>query len=568
MTKTIVKNTIVKNTIVKNTKKTNKIKKTSSVFNFNNLFNTNNKSQSNTNNISQSNTHTKQSLKKKLSKLQDEYNLKKNKEIVNSYYSLNNPITSYLIKYNDNESKKLINNGFDNLGLVQSYPFPEIDEQIKSIDIVYNQHKELLKELKLKDITPIIKYSSEDLTRGIRTYLDNRFKDLPINLSNGFVKLWEILHTFNLMNETKCMNHTQSQTKLIQNRSFNVLHIAEAPGQMILCAKYYAEKKNSNITNYEWRANSLNPFNNEVKQHFSALKDNYKLMKNNPTKWLWGADNTGDITRVKNIKWIRNYINNKWLKNKWIINKDTNTNEEQLKKEQIKKEQVKLDLIIGDGGMGADTNSSYDLQKLDLAQVINVLAYSSIYGSCVIKHFTPYMINKPESIEATSFFISFIYLYYIAFEEVSLYKPYTSDITSGEFYIICKGFKGIDDTIINKLYTILNNFKVNKALFTKDTMPSTFIIQMLTFITLLTKYNIKGYEKQNYLLECYKNNKLVKKLKKTYTTKTSHLFKLSQTSQFKSTKNKTNCNYFLNEKEIETILIPRYNQWINLFEFE
>ena len=39
------------------------------------------------------------------------------------------------------------------------------------------------------------------------------------------------------------MNHTQSQTKLIQNRSFNVLHIAEAPGQMILCAKYYAEKK-------------------------------------------------------------------------------------------------------------------------------------------------------------------------------------------------------------------------------------------------------------------------------------------------------------------------------------
>ena len=39
-------------------------------------------------------------------------------------------------------------------------------------------------------------------------------------------------------------------------------------------------------------------------------------MRNNPNKWLWGADNTGDITRVKNIKWIRNYITNKWLKNK------------------------------------------------------------------------------------------------------------------------------------------------------------------------------------------------------------------------------------------------------------
>ena len=172
MTKTIVKNTIVKNTIVKNTKKTNKSKKTSSLFNFNNLFNTNTKSQSSKNTKSQSSKNIKSSLKKILSKLQDEYNLKKNKEIINSYYALNNPITSYLIKYNDNENKTLINNGFDNLELVQSYPFPEIDEQIKSIDIIYKQHKELLKELKLKDITPIIKYSSEDLTRGIRTYLD------------------------------------------------------------------------------------------------------------------------------------------------------------------------------------------------------------------------------------------------------------------------------------------------------------------------------------------------------------------------------------------------------------
>ena len=49
MTKTIVKNTIVKNTIVKNTKKTNKSKKTSTLFNFNNLFNTNTKSQSSKN---------------------------------------------------------------------------------------------------------------------------------------------------------------------------------------------------------------------------------------------------------------------------------------------------------------------------------------------------------------------------------------------------------------------------------------------------------------------------------------------------------------------------------------
>ena len=387
------------------------------------------------------------------------------------------------------------------------------------------------------------------------------------------------------MNEKKCNITIQTQNKtgnekISNKKSFNVLHIAEAPGQMILCAKYYAEKKNSYITNYEWRANSLNPFNSEVKKNFGALKDNYKLMRNNPNKWLWGADNTGDITRVKNIKWIRNYITNRWLKNKedkTNINTKTNTktNTEQIRKQQIKKETLKLDLIIGDGGMSADTNSIYDLQKLDLAQVINVLAYSNVGGSCVIKHFTPYMINKPETIHATSFFISFIYLYYISFEEVSLYKPYTSDITSGEFYVICKGFKGIDETIINKLYTILNTFKVNKALFKKDAIPDTFISEILTFITLLINYNIKGYEKQNYLLECYKNNKLLKK------SKTSKISKESKTSKGSKISNqsyipkktylfkpKTNCNHFLNEKEIENILIPRYNHWVKLFEFE
>ena len=108
-------------------------------------------------------------------------------------------------------------------------------------------------------------------------------------------------------------------------------------------------------------------------------------MKNNPNNWLWGQDDTGDITNTTNIKWFKNYINTKWL-----IHKND-----------------KLDLICGDGGLKTDYEPIL-LQKLDLAQVINVLAYSNIGGSCVIKHFTPYMINKPETIHATSFFISFI----------------------------------------------------------------------------------------------------------------------------------------------------------------
>jgi len=453
-----------------------------------------------------------------LNSLEKQYNLELYKETITSFYALNNPIISYLVKYNDVESKRLINNGFYNLELVPAYKLPEIEDTLKSIDLTFKIHQDLLKELKLKDIPKIVKYSSEDFTRGIRGFLDSRFKDLPINLSNGFVKLWEILHTFKLMEKSKP-----------SSQNMNVFHIAEAPGQMVMCAKYYAEKKHPYITNYQWRANSLNPYNYDSKTKFVGLKDNYRLIKTNPHKWLWGSDNTGDITRVHNIKSFKKYIDTKWLKQKGQYLKNQLVNEH-------------LNLIIGDGGLSADTNSAYVLQKLDLAQVITVIACSSIGGSCVIKHFTSYMINKPETLDATSFFISFMYLYYIAFDEVNLFKPYTSDATSGEFYVICKGFKGIDENQLEKLYYILDKFKTNYAIFPKEVIPESFIKQIYNFLDVLTKLNIKGYEKQNYLLNCYKDSKLNKEYN-------------------------TMCKTFMNEKNIENILIPRYNKWIKMYEF-
>ena len=505
--------------------------KKQSILNLNTLLNNDNKttkkskkqsSQHNSKSKHKSNTYIPKLTSISLNSLEKQYNIELYKDTITSFYALNNPITTYLVKYNDAESKRLIKNGFYNLELVPAYTFPEIEDTLKTIDLTFKLHQDLLKELKLKDIPKIVKYASEDFTRGIRGFLDSRYKDLPINLSNGFVKLWEILHTFKLMDKT----HTKSQSQ-----TMNVFHIAEAPGQMVMCAKYYAEKKLPNITNYEWRANSLNPYNFNIKTKFAGLRDDYRLIKTNPQKWLWGADNTGDITRVNNIKSFKKYIDTKWLK-----------------------EGSTLDLIIGDGGLSADTNPAYVLQKLDLAQVITVIACSSIGGSCVIKHFTSYMINKPETLEATSFFISFMYLYYIAFEEVNLFKPYTSDATSGEFYVICKRFKGIDENQLNKLYTILDKFKTNYAIFPKEVIPEAFIKQIYNFLDVLTKYNIKGYEKQNFLLKCYKDIQSNKSHTKLNT-------KLNESYN-------TICKTFMNEKNIENILIPRYNQWIKMNEFE
>ena len=366
-----------------------------------------------------------------------------------------------------------------------------------------------------------VKYATEDMTRGLSKFISNRYSaKLPnATISNGFIKLWECLSLFNLIPSAK------------STKTFRVFHICEAPGQMILACKYFTEQKRKNITDYEWIANSLNPFNHENKMKYGkVVSDDYGLIRKNQQKWLWGADNTGDITRVKNIKWFRKYIHDNMSG-------------------------FGLDLIVGDGGLGTG-NDTLLLQKLDLAQVITVLACSAKGGACVIKHFTPYMTNHPETLDATGFFVSFLYMYYVAFEEVSLFKPYSSNPDSGEFYVVGKGFTGVDDEQLERLYKILDNFKVNNALIPKDMIPETFILQINGFIDMMADYNIQGMEKTNLLLTCYANN--------ANTANTKH----GKNYMSEKTNKLLHCDNFLDEDNIETILVPRYNQWIKIYQFE
>ena len=63
-----------------------------------------------------------------------------------------------------------------------------------------------------------------------------------------------------------------------------------------------------------------------------------------------------------------------------------------------------MDLIIGDGGLSTGMEPLL-LQKLDLAQLIMVLACSKVGGCCVIKHFTPYIKRHLDTFNASYFFV-------------------------------------------------------------------------------------------------------------------------------------------------------------------
>ena len=441
--------------------------------------------------------------------------------IYNVVYGFSNPVASILLRYFDKETKVILNQGFKNFKLCDKFKININNVLTKKlyniVDLLKIANNNLLIKTKKNKLPQIITYARKDLTRNLAQYISykNKEKDIKLqidSISNAYTKIWEILSTFNLI--------SQSSDKT----SLKIFHICEAPGQMVLATQHYVKTrcKNINSRKYDWRANSLNPNNQDIQDSFGdVFGDKYDVIKNNPKKWIWGADNTGDITNVENIKWYRNYIRENWL---------TDVEE-------------KLDLITADGGIDTE-NDLLLLQKLDLSQAIMVLSCSNYGGSCIVKHFLPYMYSNLDSIYGEGFFIGYLYLYYLAFEEVILYKPYTSNYGSGEFYVIGKGFKGIDEKDLERLYEILTNFKTNSAIISRENIPESFIYQVNKFaedvMLLMYKYKVKSL----LLLTCNENKNSKNKVKE-----------------------EMKCETFLDDKNIQTLLKPRFNIWLKKFKY-
>ena len=518
----------------------------------------------------------------------------KKNEVVDNFYSLNKFINHTMLKYNQHQSKLILNHTLDSglklskktinymrksgtqsdtqsgtqlllddSGTDSSDTSKLLDTDI-DLNIVakyYNRIKlalqvrnNLLDKSDFESAPSIIRYNINDFGSGISHFINYKYKSLPLKIEMSFLKQWEILNTFRLMPE----NLT----------SFNVLFLCEPSQQSIMACQYWVTQRCPilKLENYHWYANTLNPHNSSNKKGIHKLhedaydldmidnKDN-KDNKDNENKWLWGDDNSGDITNVKNLKSIQKQIQDKLAPTK-----------------------QKLDLIIGNGNIndkyngGSFINDNFkdtilteydelDIQKMEISQVIAVIANSSIGGSCCVKHYIPYKnLNKidednkdkkhtiqitndnteTETIKTNWMFISYLYIYYLCFETMSLYKPMSSFADNGEFYVICRDFKGVNKTMLNKLYSKLNKFKVNDTLIEKNTIPEAFIMQLNEFLMKMSDVNVETIEKQNLVLTCFKslNEKVA------------------------------NCDYFLNKKIIHTMLIPKYKEWINIFNFE
>ena len=552
--------------------------------------------------------------------------------LLDRYISFNSNINTRLIKYQTPVLQ--INTK------LPSYYYDDITSFYKQVDnsyIIRNNIVELVnsklypnKYVPGRDegvMPEIVTRVFSQYTRGISAYLSEHYPIPPEisnvkTVSNGFCKLWEIYHVFDIFGDCKRKNIEP-----------NVLHFCEAPGQWIIATRYFlskrfpeymklpnninnvakniksiknifdidirigggydnkysrkqkyninikkkltrkqskkngiksksrTSKKMSNkkdqlndlnwvfkkisnkkdvnlqpvrvfrdrkddkyqkqpdiIADYNWFANSLNPNCQLNYRDFGdnfTIKDEYKIIKNNANRWIWGADNSGNITRSINIKWYSDFM---------------------------KKTGKKVTLVTGDAGLTTDADPIL-LQKLEIAQMIMVLATCGIGGSCVIKHFTPYMKSDPTgSIKSFGTFYNMLYTYYQVFDYVSLFKPYCSNPNSGEFYIIGKGFKGISDNNLDKFYEIIDNFQLNQCWIPESDIPHKFVQQINNFLSDMAQFNKFALDSSILVLTCLYN----------------------EDKEFRSL---SGCNDFLDEKKLYNMQVQQFKHWIKEHNF-
>jgi len=509
--------------------------------------------------------------------------LNKQDEILDKFYALDIPVNLKFIQYGDNLSRHInttIFNNYSQTTISSSGTLSNsnntinyaVNNTINEFDVLYIYYNKIKLALQVKNklledidfnnystsIPKIINYTTYNFSIGLCEFLNTKYKDLPITIDDSFVKLWEILYIFNLIPHNVV--------------NYKILHLCETTGQQIICSKFWAQKycPKLKMENYEWMANSINPYytinkpemgnvngnkfdlSNLINNPDKSLPkiDEFGLIKNNYDKWLWGNDNTGNIINITNIKNIVNYIRTKWLiKNDTIVKID--------KIDKIIKND-KLHLIICDDNAKINNSSTdtFKMQKMELSHVVTIIACSSIGGNCCVKHFIPYKNidiynnSNTNTIDSSIFFIGYLYMYFIAFDSMSLYKPNSSNIDNGEFYVICKGFNGIDDKQLNNLYTILDNFKLNNTIIEKEYIPESFLKQINNFLEAISNLNIISIEKQNLLLTCYKNSA------------ETDIKKYQQTNKI------LKCDNFFDKGKIDDMLVPKYKEWTKIFTFK
>lgn len=401
---------------------------------------------------------------------------------------------------------------------VQPYKYQETQETTQRLTKVINCNsmKWLDKQTKNQDIVDVI----DGFARGISNIINSKYQQ-QYKVSNAYVKLWEIYETFDWL----IPKHTTQ---------VNFFHMAEAPGQWINTTNHYFYQHMPRQTRYNWFANSLNPAHPRMKGIIKALPDTYGFINQNSKKWLYGADESGDITMPENVAWFNQFL--------------------------LTAIPGKLDVITGDAGTNPQDVSLELLQRIDIAQAIVVACTARPGSNCVIKQFLPFMSLKPESIMADGFFMSFMYLYHILFTEFHMFKPLASSPGSGEFYVVARGFHGITQEQRQLLLDYLGQFSENKPMFTKADIPIAFSDKVCRFINDLQRVNILNKTATCKIVKCF-----IKPSSIISTSKSTRKTGKNSTHRANPGFGQVDCSYITNPNQFQAAKIKDLENYIDKY---
>ncbi|OTF77931.1 ftsJ methyltransferase domain-containing protein, partial [Euroglyphus maynei] len=242
-----------------------------------------------------------------------------------------------------------------------------------------------------------------EISTGIKEQIIRRFRrKIPPVLTRAWIKFYDILCTFNLIN--------------LDSNNVRVMFQCEAPGAFINATNHFIKSRSTKL-NFEWIANTLNPYYEQIDTLECISYDTFIREPDCYRNWFFGQSNKGNILEDSYMDSLNDYLKNRFHSKENLIDDDGT-----------------FDLITGDGAF--DCCHCFDSQEESVFPLIKAEINISLKhlrhgGNLVVKFFTFFNCRT----------ISLLYSLSNCFDKVSCYKPVASKKGNSEIYVICQHFQ-------------------------------------------------------------------------------------------------------------------------------
>ncbi|KAJ8274745.1 hypothetical protein COCON_G00093700 [Conger conger] len=312
--------------------------------------------------------------------------------------------------------------------------FPECSTEIPDADELRDWMTVGKRKLKIEDET---EFCSEDLLHSLlrcKTVFDdlegeemrrartrsNAYETIrgAFFLNRAAMKMANIDHVFGYMFTNPRDTQGKPQTREREGELLYFGDVCAGPGGF---SEYILWRRRWHAKGFGMTLRGPNDF--KLEDFFAAPSELFE-----PYYGEGGVDGDGDITRPENISAFRNFV-------------------------LESTERRGLHFLMADGGFSVEGQENIQeilSKQLLLCQFLTALSTLRTGGHFVCKTFDLF----------TPFSVGLIYLLYLCFDRLSLFKPITSRPANSERYIVCRGLKPGSDAVREYMFAV--NLKLNQ----------------------------------------------------------------------------------------------------------